>query len=86
MNGKTNIRFAYDDGSFAGLGFHCLFEGKNAPIHSIYESQETMLYLGTGASYFSEDGYLMRNCYIQNEYDEMPNKIGCNGMWVDRNY
>lgn len=87
MNGKTNIRFMYDDGSFAGLGFHSMSIGKNAPrFSSVFETQETTLYLGNGQRYFSEDGYLMRNCYIQNEYDELPNKIGCNGGWVDRNY
>ena len=88
MNGKTNIRYRYDDGTWAGLGFHDPKLGENAQVfRSINDSPEAMLYARDwNTFFFTEDGYLMRNCYIDDDYAEVPVRVGCEGGWIDRNY
>lgn len=86
VNGKTNIRYIYDDGTFAGYGFHATsyseeYLAENQVLRQNRDPNH-LAYSGRGEHFFSEDGYMYRNCYI----GTTNTKIGYDGGWIDRDY
>ena len=86
VNGKTNIRYMYDDGTFAGYGFHTLLASEEWAAESkalkAAEDPDYLKYSGRAETFFSEDGYMYRNCYI----GTTSTKMGYDGGWIDRDY
>lgn len=86
VNGKTNIRYRYDDGTFAGYGFHAIsyseeYLAENRTLRQNGDPNH-LAYSGRGEHFFSEDGYMVRNCCI----GTAGTKMGYDGGWVDRDY
>lgn len=86
VNGKTNIRYRYDDGTFAGYGFHAVtyseeYLAENKKLRQSGDPNH-LAYSGRGEHFFSEDGYMYRNCCI----GSTSTKMGYDGGWVDRDY
>ena len=86
VNGKTNIRYRYDDGTFAGYGFHAVtyseeYLAENKKLRQSGDPNH-LAYSGRGEHFFSEDGYMYRNCCI----GSASTKMGYDGGWVDRDY
>ena len=80
MYGKTNLRYQYNDGSFAGYGFHSIARYEKTPFI------DSDLY-GKADKFFTEDGYLIRNSLLENDYyGDGLMKMGCQGGWLDWNY
>lgn len=109
-NGKTNIRFQFDDGTFAGYGFHALplttgmedaynieteilmgernSDGteKDWKTDSTYGKMDPTYQkfgYGKNCSYFSEDGYMYRNVYVDG-IATWKVMFGYDGSWLDR--
>lgn len=84
VNGKTNIRYMYDDGTFAGYGFHSPNVSSEwsieAKVLSAAKDPDYLKYSGRAETFFSEDGYMYRNCYI----GTTSTKMGYDGGWIDR--
>ena len=62
VNGKTNIRYRYDDGTFAGYGFHAIsyseeYLAENRTLRQNGDPNH-LAYSGRGEHFFSEDGYM----------------------------
>lgn len=86
VNGKTNIRFMYDDGTFAGYGFHSpsvseTYIKENEALR-LAQNSDYLKFSGKASWFFAEDGYMYRNCYI----GTTSTKMGYNGSWIDRDY
>lgn len=89
VNGKTNIRYMYDDGTFAGYGFHTIGPDESDTNYindtlALIAAKDLnhMKYGGKAERFFTEDGYLCRNCYI----GTTSTKMGYDGGWIDRDY
>lgn len=85
--GKTNIRYQFADGSFAGYGFHSLprtvgvenaikfIDNQNNPLDVKFSN-------GKGSMFFSEDGYMYRNVYVDG-IAQWTVGFGSLGQWID---
>ena len=91
MYGKTNIRFRYADGTYAGYGWHagvvnkeysedCAYRYYNDPVHQMYS--------GKASRFFTEDGYMVRNTIVTCDFSYQGGqmKVGYDGTWIDRDY
>ena len=91
MYGKTNIRFRYPDGKYAGLGWHSGIVSdaySKDKIDRFDNDPEYQKYSGKATYFFTEDGYLVRNTIVNSEIFWVGEdcKVGYDGTWIDRDY
>lgn len=89
MYGKTNLRFRYPDGTYAGLGWHsCNMSAAYDAERKILRAgadPEFLTYSGKWSQCFTEDGYMLRNTEIYCEFcwQGIGIKAGYDGSWLD---
>ena len=88
--GKTNLRFRFPDGAYAGFGWHAGFESEDAVAENmaLIEARDPgyLTWSDKGSTYFTEDGYMVRNTIVTNEWNQREMKAGYNGTWLDKWY
>ena len=89
MYGKTNLRFRYPDGTYAGLGWHScnMSDSYNEERRELRDSGDPdfLRYSEKWSQCFTEDGYMLRNTDIFCEFcwQGFSSKAGYDGSWLD---
>lgn len=88
--GKTNLRFRFPDGAYAGFGWHSGFAREDAVAENqaLIDAKDPdyLTWSDKWTMYFTEDGYMVRNAIVTCEWNGQEMKAGYNGTWLDKWY